>query len=302
MKNKLLMSLLVILAGGFSSAAEVNPEAQRLIGLETANLAVKSLPPEVPVHGSVLSPAPLIDLYRAVATAQETLGISKESLERSEKLYASGELVARKDVQAAQAQHVLDKSALQSLEDRLVLEWGPRFSNLKAAERIKLIDDLLAGHVAIARLSLLPGEKLSAAPLAARLHAFGQERSQVRCTGILPAPAVDPAFQAQVFLGLLETPPAYLAVGMTLAGVLELRAEPRAGVFVPQEAVVFYLGKAWIYQKMKGDVFERVEVPVETPVEGGWFVAGDVFAHHPVVSRSAQSILSLETLGPAEEE
>jgi len=65
---------------------------------------------------------------------------------------------------------------------------------------------------------------------------------------------------------------------------------------------VFYLGKAWLYQKEDGDKFERIEVPIDTPTEGGWFVAGGVFEPHPVVTKGAQSLLSKETLAPAEEE
>ena len=301
MKTKLLLPVIALIAGEFSRAAGLEPEAQRLLGIETADLAAKSLPPEVAVYGSVLSPAPVIDLFRQIEAARAALEISKESLDRVRKLFASGELVARKDVQAAQAQQAQDQTALQGLEDRLVLEWGPRFSKMTAAERTALLEDLLAGRVALIRLSVSRGEHLEAAPLAARLHSFGHERSPVRCTAMMPAPAIDPAFQAQALLGLLETPAAPLAAGLTLTGALELKGEPRAGVFVPQDAVVFYLGKAWIYQKEGGDKFERVEIPVDSPVEGGWFVAGDAVEDHPVVTKGAQSLLSKETLAPAVE-
>ena len=302
MTTKLLLTVLILAAAGFSLAAEIEPDSQRLLGVETANLAVKSLPPEIAVYGSVLSPAPLIDLFRQIGAAQAAMEISKESLERVGKLFSSGELVARKDVQAAQAQYALDQTALRALEDRLVLEWGPRFSKLPASERALLLDHLLAARKALIRLSISRGDALETVPLAARLHSFGHDQSPLRCTDIIPAPAIDPAFQAQAFLGLLETPAVPLATGMTLTGVVELKGEPRVGVFVPQAAVVFYLGKAWLYQKEDGDKFERVEVPIKDPVEGGWFVPADILEEHPIVTKGAQSLLSKETLAPAVEE
>ena len=283
-------------------AAEVGPEAQKLLGIEVADLTAKSLPPEVAVFGSVLSPAPMIELFRQLEAAQAALEVSKESLDRAGKLFASGELVARKEVQAAQAQHAQDQAKLVGLNDRLVLEWGPRFSKLAPADRAKLLDDLLTGHQALIRLAVSRGEPLATSPLAARLHSFGNEQTPIRCKVIFPAPAIDPAFQAKTFLGLLETFATPLAVGLTLTGALELAGEPRTGIFVPQNAVVFYLGKAWIYRKSGGDKFERLEIPATTAVDGGWFVAGDAVDPHRIVTKGVQSLLSQETLGTVEEE
>lgn len=302
MKTKPLILIFALTAGGFATAVEIDAGAQKLLGIETAALAAKSLPPAVAVYGSVLPPAPLVELFRQLAAAQAARVVSKESLERVEKLFTSGELVARKDVQAAQAQQALDDVVIQGLEDRLSLEWGPRFAKLTAADRNKLLDDLLASRQALIRLSVPRSESPATAPLAASLHAFGGARTPVRCSSITPAPAIDPAFQSQAYLGLIETPAAPLATGLMLTGTLELAGDVRVGIFVPQDAVVFYLGKAWIYQKEDGTLFERVEIPVDVPVEGGWFVAGDVLESHSAVTKGAQALLSKETLAPATEE
>ena len=299
MKTKLLIPLVALLAGLTSRGAGIDAATQKLLGIETTALAEKSLPPEVAVYGSVLSPAPLVELFRQIAAAQAAWVVSNESLERVEKLFASGELVARKEVQAAQAQQAQDQVVVQGLEDRLALEWGPRFSQLAPAERTKLLADLLASRQALIRLAVSRGESPASAPLAASLHPFGRSQMPLRCLAISPAPTVDPAFQSPAFFGLIETPTVPLAAGLALTGVLELAGKPRLGIFVPQEAVVFYLGKAWVYQKEAGDLFERVEIPVNAPVEGGWFVAADVLEPHPAVTKGAQALLSKETLAPA---
>ena len=299
MKTKLLIPLVALLAGLTSRGAGIDAATQKLLGIETTALAEKSLPPEVAVYGSVLSPAPLVELFRQIAAAQAARVVSNESLERVEKLFASGELVARKEVQAAQAQQAQDQVVVQGFEDRLALEWGPRFSQLAPAERTKLLADLLASRQALIRLAVSRGESPASAPLAASLHPFGRSQMPLRCPAISPAPTVDPAFQSPAFFGLIETPTAPLAAGLALTGVLELAGKPRLGIFVPQDAVVFYLGKAWVYQEEAGDLFERVEIPVDAPVEGGWFVAADVLEPHPAVTKGAQALLSKETLAPA---
>ena len=299
MKTKILIPLVALLAGLTSRGAGIDAATQKLLGIETTALAEKSLPPEVTVYGSVLSPAPLVGLFRQIAAAQAARVVSNESLVRVEKLFASGELVARKEVQAAQAQQAQDQVVVQGLEDRLALEWGPRFSQLAPAERSKLLADLLASRQALIRLAVSRGESPASAPLAASLHPFGRSQMPLRCPAISPAPTVDPAFQSPAFFGLIETPTVPLAAGLALTGVLELAGKPRLGIFVPQDAVVFYLGKAWVYQKEAGDLFERVEIPVDAPVEGGWFVAADVLEPHPAVTKGAQALLSKETLAPA---
>jgi len=291
-----------VIAGGLARATEVSEDAQKLMGIETSGLAAKSLPPEMAVFGSVLSPAPVIDLIRQIDTARATIKVSKEALERVEKLYSAGELVARKEVDGARAQQTLDRAVLRSLEDRLALEWGPWFSRKSPEERLALADELLAGHLATIRLSVPRGGANGIKPVAVRLHAFGQDQSTIRGNVIFPALAVDAAFQATSFVTMIDTPESPLAVGLSLTGQLETAGKPREGVLIPKDAVVFYLGKAWVYQQAGDEDFERMEIPIDTPVAGGWFLSGDAEKPGKVVVKGVQAILSQETLGPAEEE
>ncbi len=299
MKNKMLACVLVALVG-HAKATEITEDAQKLLDFETAELAARSLPPEVAVFGSVLAPAPLVDLIRQTDTAQAALGISQESLDRAEKLFAAGELVARKDVQAARAQQMVDQAALRALEDRLALEWGPWFAGKSAAERDALAEDLLAGRVGIVRLTVPRDGAAGMNPQAVRLHAFAQDTSIIRSDVIFPALAVDAAFQAPTFLALVKTPETPLPVGLLLEGRLVLPGIPREGFLVPAGAVVFHQGKGLIYQKSGATEFERVEVSLDTAVEGGWFLGGEGEKPNNVVVNGAQAILSQETLGPAE--
>ena len=301
MKTKLLIPFFAWIAVTISPAVEVDAEAQRLLGIETTTLGTSTLKPEVPVQASILSPAGLIDVLRQIETAAAAVEVSKETTTRAEKLFGSGELVARKDVQAAQAQQVQSQAILRGLEDRLILEWGMRLSQKPAAERVKLIDALLTGTQSLARLSLSRSAPFAGKPVAVQLRSFAKNGPVFHSGELFSAPTVDPAFQAQTFFCLLEST-VFLPAGLMLTGSLEVEGKVTAGVFFPQDAVVFHMGAAIAYQKVGEHDFERMVIPLDHPVNGGWFVAEGVLKSENIVIKGAQAILSKEALAPAIEE
>lgn len=292
------------LCASFSHAAEfkVEAEVQKLLDLETKEPAATFLPPETTAYASVIAPAPLIELFRQSEAAQAAIEVTKQSVERAERLFSSGELVARKDLDALHAQSTQDAAAKQLIEDKIALEWGARFSMMADVDRGKLIKTLLAGEEAMLKVSLSRGSEAVTSPVAARLYAEGREQAPVRCTTLSPAASVDPVFQGQAFIGEIENRDHTLVSGLNLSGVMELPGEKREGFLIPQSAVVFHLGKAWAYRKAGEEEFERLEIPIDTPLAGGWFVAKDAIADGELVTQGAQALLSKETFVPAREE
>jgi hypothetical protein len=66
---------------------------------------------------------------------------------------------------------------------------------------------------------------------------------------------------------------------------------------VPHNAVLRFNGATWIYLQTGGDKFQREEVALETPVEGGWFVREGLKPQQKVVTVGAQQLLSEELKG-----
>jgi len=293
-----------VLCTSFSHAADfkVEAEVQKLVNLQTKEPTAISLPPEIPAYASVIPPAPLIELFRQSEAAKAAIDVTRQSVERAEKLFASGELVARKDLDALHAQSTQDAAARQLIEDKIALEWGARFSTMPDADRGKLIKSLLTGDEALLKVSLSRGTEPVPSPVAARLHAEGRELSPVHCTTLSPANSVDPVFQGQAFIGEIQNKDHTLVPGLNLTGTMELPGEKREGLLIPQSAVVFHLGKAWAYRKAGEEDFERLEIPIDSPVTGGWFVAKDAIEDGELVTQGAQALLSKETFIPAPEE
>jgi hypothetical protein len=70
---------------------------------------------------------------------------------------------------------------------------------------------------------------------------------------------------------------------------------PVKGMFLPQSAVVWWHGKAWVYEATSPTTFTRREVATENPVTGGYFVPGSTFTSGTrAVTAGAQALLSEE--------
>ena len=124
---------------------------------------------------------------------------------------------------------------------------------------------------------------------------------------ISPAPTVDAVTGGQTLL--LGFAPGELRVqpGMSVKARLKVAGELLKGVSVPQDAIVRYVGAAWVYVQTGEEAFTRREVRLDRLTDKGWFVAaGPLSPGDPVVSRAAQSLLSQElkfqTGGGEEEE
>jgi hypothetical protein len=66
------------------------------------------------------------------------------------------------------------------------------------------------------------------------------------------------------------------------------------GVIVPNEAVVWYGGKAWVYRKEGTDRFLRQPINTDREAGNGWFTTGQVKVGDSLVTSGAQLLLSEE--------
>ncbi|MEK7954057.1 hypothetical protein [Luteolibacter soli] len=285
-------------------ALEIDSAARERLGLRTAALEKCAVAPTSPAFGSVISPATLIDLLRQRETAKATADLSKEALARAEKLFTNGELVARKDVDAARSQQLQDQAVIQGLEDRISLEWGSAFTAMPAADQASLIKDLLERKRFLVRMTASAHRWTDAAPAGASLYLAGRA-DPLHTETIYPATTTDPAFQTPAFLAIFTTQGTALPVGATASGALDLLGQAQEGVLVPESAVVFFESRAWIFRMHgKDHEFERIEIPIDHPVAGGWYVSKEQAGKDEVVISGAQVLLSQEALAnqPAEEE
>lgn len=227
---------------------------------------------------------------KAIASAEE----SRMDLDRT-KLLQKGSGVSTESVQdadvkarAAEAAAQPAKASLHVLESSMRERWGDTLARW-LTEGSPELDQLLDHRAVLIQLSLPASISLSAAPPTATIRAA--DGNFVSATLVSATTRIDPRFQGATLFYLADA--AALDPGLATTALLPT-GEPRNGVIVPKEAVVWWQGRAWIYVQLDAARFARRELPTEAPVPGGWFVAQGISPDQHVVTKGAQQLLSEE--------
>jgi hypothetical protein len=271
-------------------------EKWKALGIEMSEPEKAELAPRRIAFGRVLDPTPLVTLDSDLAAAEAALSASRAEHERTQKLLAAGENTSRKAAETAEAQFRADEIKVAGLNRQAQLQWGEAGVG-DAAKRREFVESLVRGEDALVRVDLLPGDAVSEQPRSAKLLVLGREQQPIETKLISPAAAADPRTQAQGFILRVTKPPFALRPGMALTAWLELAEQPRAGFTVPRSAVLRHDGRTWVFVQEEEEKFVRKAVVLDSPVESGWFVAGEnggVKGDDLLVVVGAQALLSEE--------
>jgi multidrug efflux pump subunit AcrA (membrane-fusion protein) len=106
------------------------------------------------------------------------------------------------------------------------------------------------------------------------------------------APLGNPTMQGKTYFYHANTTD--LRTGMQVNAVSNTSKGAASGVIIPNTAVVWYGGKAWVYRKTGNDQFSRLPVNTDTETENGWFYKGNLKPNDQIVTSGAQLLLSEE--------
>ena|SRR5437867_1816746 len=150
----------------------------------------------------------------------------------------------------------------------------------------------------LAALDVPPGEKVNAGAKEARIVPIGSDAKPVTGTRLGTTGASDPRTKGLVLLYriALSASAAPVPPGTPVTAYVPEEGEPLQGVTVPRNAVVRYLGKAWVYVAVDANEFERREVSLDHPAPSGdgWFVVDVLKGDELVVTVGAQILMSYE--------
>jgi hypothetical protein len=273
-------------------------DVQKMMGLQTSELAPAQLSPEVKGYGRVQDPTPLASLVAEWTTASTAAEASQAELKRLQTLAAQSN-ASERALQAAQATAAHDQTQAESIRLRLLASWGPAVAERK--DLASLVQSLAALANALVQLDLPAGQPLSGQPTAARFLTLS-DPTPIPGQFLGPMPAVDPQMQGRGFLFLVESNGFRLVPGASVTGFITLPGEAQTGVAVPRNAVVRFNGAAWVYIQTGEETFQRVEVPLEHPLAEGWFVASGLKPQDKLVTVGAQQVLSEELKGQGAEQ
>jgi hypothetical protein len=263
-------------------------------------------PPQVDVHGfgTVLDPGGLTSLRNRYRDAKAQVAVAKARLAGSQAAYKRA-LILNKDqqnistarLQSARSTFDVDAGTLSAAQARATAviadarqAWGATLADAIAANDPS-IADLTSRRAYLVRVTLPPGVAIAAPPQTASAL-YGATDVQLRFVSL--ATTADPKLQGVSYFYKAQMK--NLLPGLTFDVALAVgRAQP--GLIVPDSAVVWLDGKAWIYIRSKPTTFIRRAInPARAAPHGGYVVTG-LAPDARIVIRGAQTLLSEEFRG-----
>ena len=224
--------------------------------------------------------------YESVRSAAQA---SQSELERTRKLAEQGNASPR-TLETAQAAAAHDALALDAARAKFAADWG-----FKLAARTNLTvyaGQLQTDDITLVKLSPPPGTFPDSAPAIAAVFVLGDEAGPV-AADFADDLGIDPATQTETFLFSVNR---RLPPNISVTAELRNGGPPLKGICIPDSAVLRYEGRGWVYVQTGANDFTRVEIPLDHPKDGGWFIPGASMAQ-PVIVAGAQTVLSAELSG-----
>jgi hypothetical protein len=259
---------------------------------------------EVTAYGSVLDLQELLDWLASSAKAEGELEKNRAELEvsqteylRMKGLHDNSHNVSEKALQGAEgvwrsgkAQVRADEASTRNLQSIARQRWGSVITRW-LVERNAVIDWLVRQERALIQITVPSGTPLPSPPRSIQIK--GATSTPMAAVLVSPSPRMNPNIQGFSYYYLASPAREKLLPGMNITAALPVGTK-MTGVYIPSSAVVWWQGKAWIYLQRNAEQFERMEIPTEHAVQGGWFAANGLSHSDRAVVTGAQLLLSEE--------
>jgi hypothetical protein len=248
-------------------------------------------------------------------SSRAALNQAQSALARARELNADNKNVSDRVVQEAEARVATEQARLEGAEQSTSLLAAALTSNREASVPLELprggvVIEVMAHpgesvesgapilRVArfgtlLARVDVPLGDTVAPGLASAVIAPLGYETRPLAGERVGLAAAVDPKTQGQPLVFRVRDASGALRPGLAVTAYLETPGAARKGAIVPGSAVVWHMGKSWVYAQTGPDKFARREVALEDPAAGGWFTTS-LDSDDKVVTRGAQMLLSEE--------
>lgn len=283
-------------------------------GIETQALQAATEQPEFNAYGSVIDLQPLLALRQQFLAAQALRDSAQAryqeadaNLSRTRHLHQQ-DIVSTRRLQEQQAQWRNDRANLstsgyqqQTIVAASRLQWGEILTDWFTQANNPQAEQFLNHRVQLLQISLPANTRLNPGTHTIAVDDHGRRDQAISATLISPAPQVDPITQGERYF--FKTEARRLSFGARVSAWIA-GGEPGAdGVTIPESAVVWHLGQAFVYIKAENGEFNRRRLADTTSGNGGYFAAEGFTAGEDIVTSGAQTLLSqeLKNLIPSED-
>ena len=284
----------------------LDDEAEAYVGVETIPLQQSNYLPEIKAHAQVVNLKVLLEMrsrYRQVST---TLNIAKvkenaaeQELSRLKDLAKGAGSVAVKNVNYAETNWQETRALRQGLQlqladvrDEALQHWGETIAIWVTGENSTSWRRLLS-HKDSLLLVTLPVEQTLPTELDIIYIAHKGLRENAReAHYVAPALITDQFVQGETYYFRAET--GKLRTGMTIDVWLPQGKEALEGIFIPDDAIIWYAGQPWVYIQLEDGQFQRRSVQDGLSVSNGVFMQQGCSEGELLVLHGAQMLLSEE--------
>jgi len=280
-------------------------DLRQLAGIKTQTLQAASQAPEIAAFGSVVNLEPLLTFRQQLlqeramqSSAQARYRESDANLARTRDLH-NHDIVSTRRLQEQQAQWQSDQANLaatgyrqQNLLSASRLQWGDTLTAWFAEPDGKLIAPFLAQRRQLLIVSLPPNSSLPDNTQDIAVAQHGDRTQAITAQLIGPAPQADPLTQGRQYFFITEQQ--NLPYGARVTVWIKRGIQASQGVWIPESAVVWHLGQAFVFVQSAANQFVRRLLPSLTLGANGYF-AGEPFSPgEEIVVQGAQTLLSQE--------
>ncbi|MGR8947734.1 MAG: hypothetical protein ACU84Q_06775 [Gammaproteobacteria bacterium] len=289
-----------------SLTVRLSAETQTLAGIKTVLAENITLDAEDKAYASVIDLGRLIDQRSRFRNVQAGLEVSRTQmnsaaviLQRLQKLNAETTNISERELQQASASLQEQKAIfnaeqikLDNIRAEMLQRWSPIITEMALQETSEIFDRLLKQEEYLVLLSLRPEQKLSSDSTFAYINRDDERSTARQAYVISPAPFSEMNLGGETYF--LRTAADQLRIGMRLHVWLPGTGYSGTGIGIPNEAIVWYAGKAWAYVQIDEDTFSRRSLSESHKKPGGWLVNDNFAVGDRIVVSGAQTLLSEE--------
>ncbi|MEO6118175.1 MAG: hypothetical protein ABIP37_03790 [Methylotenera sp.] len=283
--------------------------------IKTSPIKASTHQSTVTSYGNVVNIDSLMELRARYIAAKAEAQLISTSAARNKSEYArlhalnlddknvSDKVVAAAlaDVKADEAKLFAAEASAKNIADTMRQTWGPVLTQFATNNNSGgLFENLINYNEALIQITLPFNSPEPATNSEIKISPSASPTNNISARYLSRAPQNTGAIQGKTYF--YHAKHADLRAGMQVT-VISLSTSSNiksksSGIIIPNEAVIWYGGKPWVYHKIGNDQFSRLPINTDVETENGWFQQGDskvsLKPSDEVVTSGAQLLLSEE--------
>jgi membrane fusion protein, multidrug efflux system len=298
-----------------ATVVNLSPDAQLQSEITTSSISRLAHASVLNTLGNVMNIDTLIELRTRFINAKANANVARAALassmqefKRMQQLNQDNKNISDQALLKVEAIYKSDQAKLnaaeieaKNLRDTMRQTWGDALADSATRETSHENFNKLLSHQYVLIMVSYPVD--AAKPKANQtIHVYptGSSMQPIKATFFSEAPLANQTIQGVTYY--FTAPANQLRAGMRLTIQIteasqktNIANKNENGVLIPNSAVVWYGGKAWVYKKIDADNFMRLPINTDNPTEDGWYSQSkQITAKDELVTKGAQLLLSEE--------